>query len=91
MTTQLLLVVFLFVLALFVPALVSPRRHWLSKPLIGDDDGRVYVCSDKTLFAFESNGSIAWSLHVDYKCNIGIAPVHGGPGKVSESLTLVSI
>ncbi|XP_021888000.1 protein GAMETE EXPRESSED 3 isoform X3 [Carica papaya] len=53
----------------------------LSKPLIGDD-GRVYVCSEEHLFAFEGNGSIAWSLHLDYKCNVSKAPVHGGRGKI---------
>ncbi|MCI20301.1 protein GAMETE EXPRESSED 3-like, partial [Trifolium medium] len=45
------------------------------------DDGRIYVCSDKTFLAFETNGTIAWSIHVDYKCNVSMAPVHGGHGK----------
>ncbi|XP_044467760.1 protein GAMETE EXPRESSED 3-like [Mangifera indica] len=53
----------------------------LSKPLIGED-GKIYACSEKTLFAFESNGSVAWSLDLDFKCNIGMAPVHGGKGKI---------
>ncbi|XP_044467768.1 protein GAMETE EXPRESSED 3-like [Mangifera indica] len=53
----------------------------LSKPLIGED-GKIYASSEKTLFAFESNGSIAWSLDLDFKCNIGMAPVHGGKGKI---------
>ncbi|KAK7316210.1 hypothetical protein VNO77_35059 [Canavalia gladiata] len=55
--------------------------HWLSKPLLGDD-GRIYVCSHNNFFAFESNGTIAWTMHLDYKCNLGTAPVHGGPGKI---------
>ncbi|XP_024037414.1 protein GAMETE EXPRESSED 3 [Citrus clementina] len=53
----------------------------LSKPLIGED-GKIYACSEKTLFAFESNGTIAWSLDLDFTCNIGTAPVHGGTGEV---------
>lgn len=59
----------------------------LSKPLIGED-GKIYACSEKTLFAFESNGSIAWSLDLDFKCNIGMAPVHGGKGKVINSFII---
>ncbi|XP_061359755.1 protein GAMETE EXPRESSED 3 [Gastrolobium bilobum] len=55
--------------------------HWLSKPLIGDD-GRIYICSGNNFFAFENNGSIAWTMHIDYKCNVDMAPVHGGPGKI---------
>ncbi|XP_047162842.1 protein GAMETE EXPRESSED 3 [Vigna umbellata] len=58
----------------------SPHR--LSKPLLGDDDGRIYACSHSNFFAFESNGTIAWTLHLDYKCNLGTAPVRGGHGKV---------
>ncbi|KAK2998922.1 hypothetical protein RJ639_024422, partial [Escallonia herrerae] len=53
----------------------------LSKPLIGDD-GRVYICLKRDLFAFESNGSIAWTLPLNYTCNADIAPVHGGSRKV---------
>ena len=55
--------------------------HLLSKPLLRDD-GRIYVCSQDNFFAFESNGTIAWTMHLDYKCNLGTAPVHGGDGKV---------
>jgi hypothetical protein len=74
------------VLFQFVPTFCSvSTRHLLSKPLIGDD-GRIYVCSDKTFLAFETNGTIAWSIHVDYKCNVGMVPVHGGHGKVSHFL-----
>ncbi|KAI9152900.1 hypothetical protein LWI28_002715 [Acer negundo] len=51
----------------------------LSTPLIGED-GKIYSCSEKTLFAFESNGYIAWSLDLDFKCNVGMPPVHGGRG-----------
>ncbi|KAF3564016.1 hypothetical protein DY000_02018887 [Brassica cretica] len=49
----------------------------LSKTLIGDD-GRVYACSDNDFFSFESNGSIAWSVHMDFKCNTGFSPVYSG-------------
>ncbi|KAJ1412796.1 WD40/YVTN repeat-like-containing domain superfamily [Sesbania bispinosa] len=69
------------VLALVAALHSVSARNWLSKPLLGDD-GKVYVCSDKNFFAFENNGSIAWTLLVDYKCNIGMAPVHGGHGKI---------
>ncbi|KAG5129318.1 hypothetical protein JHK84_035715 [Glycine max] len=55
--------------------------HLLSKPLLRDD-GRIYVCSQDNFFAFESNGTIAWTMHLDYKCNLGTAPVHGGHGKI---------
>ncbi|KAJ8775379.1 hypothetical protein K2173_023144 [Erythroxylum novogranatense] len=53
----------------------------LSKPLIGDDN-RIYTCSDRNLFAFLSNGSIFWSLRLAYTCNVDMAPVHGGRGKL---------
>ncbi|XP_030925124.1 protein GAMETE EXPRESSED 3 [Quercus lobata] len=55
--------------------------HRLSKPLVGED-GRIYVCSEKDLFAFESNGTIAWTIHLDYSCNAAMAPVQGGLGKI---------
>ncbi|OMO94671.1 Quinonprotein alcohol dehydrogenase-like-superfamily [Corchorus olitorius] len=57
----------------------TPNR--LSKPLIRDD-GRIYACSDNMLFAFENNGSIAWSLPLSFKCNMSKAPVHGGRAKI---------
>ncbi|XP_028792463.1 protein GAMETE EXPRESSED 3-like [Neltuma alba] len=53
----------------------------LSKPLIGND-GRVYACSENYFFAFESNGTIAWSVHLEFKCNVSMAPLRGGPGKI---------
>ncbi|XVE84484.1 hypothetical protein DITRI_Ditri17bG0017200 [Diplodiscus trichospermus] len=53
----------------------------LSKPLIGDG-GRVYVCSEKMLLAFENNGSIAWLLPLSFKCNMSKAPVYGGKGMI---------
>ncbi|WCJ25394.1 gamete-expressed 3 [Euphorbia peplus] len=53
----------------------------LSKPLLGDD-GRIYFCSEKNFFAFETNGSIAWTLHLDFTCNVTIAPVPAGRGKI---------
>ena len=56
--------------------------HRLSKPLVGED-GRIYACSEKDLFAFESNGTIAWTIHLDYTCNAAMAPVQGGLGKVN--------
>ncbi|KAL5581991.1 hypothetical protein UlMin_014433 [Ulmus minor] len=49
----------------------------LSKPLIGND-GMIFVCCEKDFFGFESNGSIAWMVHLNYTCNVGFAPVYGG-------------
>ncbi|XP_057737746.1 protein GAMETE EXPRESSED 3 isoform X1 [Arachis stenosperma] len=72
------LLIFVFALATLSPSSAYDR---LSKPLVGDD-GRIYVCSNKKLFAFESNGSISWTMHIDYKCNVAVAPVHGGFGKI---------
>ncbi|PON37919.1 hypothetical protein PanWU01x14_316650 [Parasponia andersonii] len=53
----------------------------LSKPLIGND-GRIYICSEKDFFAFESNGSIAWTIHLNYTCKPDMAPVYGGLEKI---------
>ncbi|XP_027357154.1 protein GAMETE EXPRESSED 3 [Abrus precatorius] len=77
--TQLLV----FIVLVLVASLSSSvsTYHWLSKPLLGDD-GRIYVCSHYTFFAFENNGTIAWTMHLDYKCNLGTAPVHGSYGKI---------
>lgn len=55
----------------------------LSTPLIGEDR-RIYACSYKTLFAFESNGSIAWSLDLDFACNLRMPPVLGSRGTVID-------
>ncbi|KAF5737851.1 hypothetical protein HS088_TW13G00742 [Tripterygium wilfordii] len=60
------------------PSFSVPR---LSKPLIGEDE-RIYACSDRNFYAFESNGSIVWVLHLNYQCNVGMAPVNGGKGKI---------
>ncbi|KAL3833434.1 hypothetical protein ACJIZ3_008170 [Penstemon smallii] len=61
------------------PMSLSEAR--LFKNLIGDD-GRVYACAERTFFAFENNGSIAWTVQLDYMCNSNIAPVHGGSRKL---------
>ncbi|KAE9604981.1 hypothetical protein Lalb_Chr10g0092301 [Lupinus albus] len=61
----------------------------LSKPLIGEDR-RIYGCSENNFFAFENNGTIAWTLHLDYQCNLSMAPVYGGYGKVSAPLLVVN-
>ncbi|XP_057769914.1 protein GAMETE EXPRESSED 3 [Salvia miltiorrhiza] len=73
------------------PHKFSPYRHSFSdsnkagyrlyKSLIMDE-GRICACSEKYLFAFERNGSIAWALHLNYTCNANIAPVHGGSSKI---------
>ena len=66
-----------------VPAEEVSRKfvRTLSKPLIGND-GRIYICSEKDLFAFESNGSIAWTIHLNYTCKADMVPVYGGREKV---------
>ncbi|XP_040369545.1 protein GAMETE EXPRESSED 3 [Rosa chinensis] len=58
---------------------VSYRR--LSRPLIGHD-GKVYACSENDLLAFESNGTIAWTLHLNYTCSFDMPPIHGGKEKI---------
>ncbi|KAK4802027.1 hypothetical protein SAY86_000230 [Trapa natans] len=56
-------------------------NHRLWKPLIGDDS-RIYACSGRDFFVFESNGTLAWAVHLNYTCNGDITPVHGGKGKI---------
>ncbi|KAK7271775.1 hypothetical protein RJT34_27949 [Clitoria ternatea] len=75
------LLVFLILLLVTTLSSSVSAYHWLSKPLLGDD-GRIYVCSRNNFLAFENNGSIAWTMHLDYKCNLGTAPVLGGHGKI---------
>ncbi|KAL2522892.1 Protein GAMETE EXPRESSED 3 [Forsythia ovata] len=53
----------------------------LSRNFVGDD-GRVYACSGRNLFSFETNGSIAWTVPLNYTCNVNVAPVHGGSRKI---------
>ncbi|GAB2232882.1 hypothetical protein Droror1_Dr00011947 [Drosera rotundifolia] len=53
----------------------------LGKPLVRDD-GRVYSCAGKEVYAFESNRTIAWKVHLNVSCSIGIAPVYGGRKKI---------
>ncbi|EYU44296.1 hypothetical protein MIMGU_mgv1a021910mg, partial [Erythranthe guttata] len=62
---------------------VASKRtsYRLYKNLIGDD-GRIYICSGKNFFSFESNGSIAWTVHLNYTCNSNIAPINGGSKKI---------
>ncbi|XP_065854173.1 protein GAMETE EXPRESSED 3 [Euphorbia lathyris] len=59
----------------------TQTKFRLSKPLIGDD-GRIYFCSDRNVVAFETNGSIAWTLRLPFTCNVAIAPVFAGRGKI---------
>ncbi|KAM7516626.1 hypothetical protein LguiA_006209 [Lonicera macranthoides] len=61
--------------------LIRAAAYRLSRALVGDD-GRVYTCLERNLLAFESNGSIAWTLSLNYTCNAGIVPVHGGARKL---------
>ncbi|KAI3944852.1 hypothetical protein MKW92_034664 [Papaver armeniacum] len=55
--------------------------HRLSKPLVGDN-GKIYTCSDRNFFAFESNGSIAWSVHINFTCYVDIPPIQDEFGKI---------
>ncbi|KAK9114621.1 hypothetical protein Syun_021418 [Stephania yunnanensis] len=66
-----------------IPLQVARNKtaYRLSEPLIGDD-GRVYACSERNVFAFESNGSIAWSIHLNFSCSFDFAPVCDGRGKI---------
>ncbi|KAI3918846.1 hypothetical protein MKW98_017294 [Papaver atlanticum] len=58
---------------------LSPKL--LSKPLVGDN-GKIYTCSDRNFFAFESNGSIAWSVHINFTCYVDIPPIQDEFGKI---------
>ncbi|XP_057951587.1 protein GAMETE EXPRESSED 3 [Malania oleifera] len=60
---------------------IRKTSHRLSKPLVGDD-GRIYACSERNFFAFESNGTISWTAHLNYTCNTGMAPVQGGKANI---------
>ncbi|KAL2895923.1 Protein GAMETE EXPRESSED 3 [Bienertia sinuspersici] len=81
--TQLLALVF-YVLLLF-PSFIQAepwrKSSRLGKPLTVDD-GIIYSCCGKFLYAFKSNGSVAWNVHLNYSCNGTIAPVYGGKGKI---------
>ncbi|KAM3238618.1 protein GAMETE EXPRESSED 3 [Capsicum annuum] len=82
-------ILFLLLLSTFVayPQTLSGQESFneianrLSKPLISDD-GKVYVCSEKNFFAFESNGSVSWTCSLSYKCSPSIAPVLGESRKI---------
>lgn len=81
-----MIVVFIvFSVAAKEPTRRNSRR--LSRPLIGHD-GKVYTCSEKDFLAFESNGSIAWTMHLNYTCNSDMPPVHGGRRKVCAFLNM---
>ncbi|KAF8011308.1 hypothetical protein BT93_J1808 [Corymbia citriodora subsp. variegata] len=60
---------------------VTRTTYRLSKPSIGDD-GRIYTCSEKNLFAFESNGTIAWSIHLNFTCDARMTPALGERGRI---------
>uniref|UniRef100_A0A2C9W7S6 BCAS3 WD40 domain-containing protein n=1 Tax=Manihot esculenta TaxID=3983 RepID=A0A2C9W7S6_MANES len=48
----------------------------------GDVIRRVLLLGcERNFLAFESNGSIAWKLHLAYTCNASLPPVHGSRGK----------
>ncbi|KAI3799067.1 hypothetical protein L1987_34357 [Smallanthus sonchifolius] len=53
----------------------------LSNPLI-TDEGKIYICLEKNLLVFQSNGSISKRIPLNYTCNVGITPVLGASRKV---------
>ncbi|XP_020700985.1 protein GAMETE EXPRESSED 3 isoform X1 [Dendrobium catenatum] len=53
----------------------------LYKPLI-TDDGRIYTCSGKHLFSFDSNGTVVWIIPLGYLSNAEISPVVDDRGKI---------
>lgn len=55
--------------------------HRLSKPLIVHG-GKIYACCDKDLFEFQSNGSISWTIQLNYTCDADMPPLYGGKEKV---------
>ncbi|GAB2299906.1 hypothetical protein Dimus_033955 [Dionaea muscipula] len=67
----------------FVSAVEPVRGTYnkLGKPLVGDD-GCVYVCVGKDMYGFKRNGTIAWKVHLNFTCSLGIAPVYGGRTKI---------
>lgn len=67
----------------FFPAEPWRKSSRLGKLMTGDD-GIIYSCSDKFLYAFKSNGSMASNVHLNYTCNGSIAPVYAGTGKVNN-------
>ncbi|KAG6777506.1 hypothetical protein POTOM_017331 [Populus tomentosa] len=88
MAVETLLFLLLVIASVFTESQNYPREGpsvrtdlRLSRPLIGED-GRIYICGEKTLYAFESNGSIAWTSYLSYACNASMAPVHGTVGKL---------
>ncbi|KAJ6402645.1 hypothetical protein OIU84_014699 [Salix udensis] len=88
MAVETLLFLLLLIASAFTESQNYPREGptvrtdlTLSKPLVGED-GRIYICSEKTLYAFESSGSIAWTSYLGYACNVSMAPVHGTTGKL---------
>ncbi|KAG5247523.1 PSP protein [Salix suchowensis] len=88
MAVETLLFLLLIIASAFTESQNYPREGptvrtdlTLSKPLVGED-GRIYICSEKTLYAFESSGSIAWTSYLGYACNVSMAPVHGTTGKL---------
>ncbi|XXG79444.1 hypothetical protein AAC387_Pa09g0510 [Persea americana] len=57
----------------------TPNR--LSDPLVGDE-GRIYTCSERIVYSFESSGTVAWAIPLNYTCNVNIAPICDGRGKI---------
>ncbi|XP_038981567.1 protein GAMETE EXPRESSED 3 isoform X5 [Phoenix dactylifera] len=62
-----------------MPSVKTEKR--LSNPLIRKD-GRFIACSQKNLFAFEKNGTVAWVIPLHYECRTDITPVADERGKI---------
>ncbi|KAL0909779.1 hypothetical protein M5K25_020676 [Dendrobium thyrsiflorum] len=53
----------------------------LYKPLL-TDDGRIYTCSGKHLFSFDSNGTVVWIIPLGYLSSAEISPIVDDRGKI---------
>ncbi|PKA64590.1 Cyclin-L1-1 [Apostasia shenzhenica] len=53
----------------------------LSKPLV-TDDGKIYTCSERNLFAFDRNGTVQWIVPLSHSCNMEISPAVDERGKI---------
>jgi len=70
-----------FFISAEVPSLKTALR--LANPYIGHN-GRIFACSGKSLLVFESNGTVAWIIPLNYVCNVDITPVGDQRGKVTS-------
>lgn len=76
-----------FFLLFLISAEMTALR--LAKPLVGHN-GKIYACSGMSLIVFESNGTVAWIIPLDYVCNADIAPVDDERGKVNTVMIFLN-